>query len=156
MDAEIPEAPDLIIDPPDLWELPPAVQDIAMAYYRAGTRAGFEDGYAQAEEDMAAQQRRAVEVARSAASAARSSDRAQARGDHERAAQARAREDAIMAAPSPSTPGWTPDAGPPPGLERIRNLPGIGEPVDLSKKSEAPPARPRTTLASAALARHLH
>jgi len=156
MDAEIPETPDLIIDPPDLWELPPAVQDIAMAYYRAGTRAGFEDGYTQAEEDMAAQQRRAVEVARSAAAGTRYSDLAQARGDHERAAQARAREDAIMAAPSPSTPGWTPDAGPPPGLARIRNLPGIGEPVDLSKKSEPPPARPRSTLASSTLARHLH
>lgn len=156
MDAEIPETPDLIIDPPDLWELPPAVQDIAMAYYRAGTRAGFEDGYVQAEEDMAAQQRRAVEVARSAATGTRYSNLAQARGDHERAAQARAREDAIMAAPSPSTPGWAPDAGPPPGLERIRNLPGIGQPVDLSKKSEPHPVKPRSTLASSTLARHLH
>lgn len=156
MDAEIPEAPDLIIDPPDLWELPPAVQDIAMAYYRAGTRAGFEDGYAQAEEDMAAQQRRAVEVARSAAATTRYSDLAQARGDHERAAQARAREEAIMASPSPSTPGWTPDAGPPQGLARIRNLPGIGQPVDLSKKSEPHPVRPRSTLASSTLARFVH
>lgn len=156
MDAEIPETPDLIIDPPDLWELPPAVQDIAMAYYRAGTRAGFEDGYVQAEEDLAAQQRRAVEVARSAATGTPYSDLAEARGDHARAAQARAREDAIMAAPSPSTPGWTPDAGPPPGLERIRNLPGIGEPVDLSKKSEPPPAIPRSTLASSTLARFIH
>lgn len=156
MDAEIPATPDLIIDPPDLWELPPAIQDIAMAYYRAGARAGFEDGYAQAEEDMAALQRQAVAAARSAAAGTRYSELAEARGDHERAAQARAREEAIMASPSPSTPGWTPDAGPPHGLARIRNLPGIGEPVDLSKKSEPLPPRPRPSVASTTLARLAH
>lgn len=153
MDAEIPATPDLIIDPPDLWELPPAIQDIAMAYYRAGARAGFEDGYAQAEEDMAALQRQAVAAARSAAAGTPYSELAQARGDHERAAQARAREEAIMASPSPSTPGWTPDAGPPHGLERIRSLPGIGQPVDLTRRDDPQPTSHRPARAATASAR---
>jgi hypothetical protein len=150
MDAEIPE---ILTDPPDLWELSPTVQDIAMAYYRAGTRAGFEDGYAQAEEDLAALQRQAVAAARSAAAGTRYSDLAAKRGDHERAARARAREDAIMAAPSPSTPGWTPDAGPPQGLERIRNLPGIGQPVDLSRRDHPQPTPHRPARATTASVR---
>lgn len=146
MDADDQE---IITDPPDLWELAPSIQDIAMAYYRAGTRAGFKDGYAQAEEDMAALQRQAVVAARTAAANSRFSDLANARGDYDRAARARVQEDAIMDAPSPASPGWAPDDGAAQRLDRIRSLPGIGTPVDLSKPSH-PHARNRSSAISKA------
>ena len=134
-----------VLDPPDLWTLPPSVQDIALAYYRAGQRAGHDDGYQEgyqaSEEHMAALQRQAVASARQAASHASYAELAELRGDHERAAQARARDQAMWATPTPATPTYRFQGDPESQQlkDRLDALPGMTGPVDLRPRATSPP-----------------
>ncbi len=67
----------------------------------------YQRGYSAAVADMAANQRQQVAIAREAASGISWSALCELRGDHERAARARAHEERITAMPSPTeVGGW--------------------------------------------------
>lgn len=106
---------------PELHELPPHIQDIALDYYRQGqenARAdAWREGYAAAEADMAAVQRQAVYQARRAAEEPTFDELLELRGQSEEAARYRdfLAERGIIAARStpvsnPQAPSETSDA----------------------------------------------
>ena len=101
-------------------ELKPTVAYLSFEAYLLGRSSAFEDqrvmhvvtddyqrGYSAALLDMAALQRQQVAIARQAAQAGPYSALCDLRGDHERAARARAHEERIEAMPSPTeVGGW--------------------------------------------------
>lgn len=70
---------------PLLHEMNPWGQEVALEYYGAGVKIGWEDGYRAAEADMAALQRRCVAIARSVASHPPYDEMCELRGEPERA-----------------------------------------------------------------------
>lgn len=70
---------------PLLHEMQPWGQEVALAYYEAGVKVGWGDGYQAAENDMAALQRQAVASARAAANNPNFTELCHRRGDHQRA-----------------------------------------------------------------------
>lgn len=90
---------------PGLDEMTPHGQTIALEWYGLGYRDGHARGYQAAQDDMAALQRRQVQVARQAAQAGPYSALCDLRGDREGAQRARAHEQRIAAMPSPTERG---------------------------------------------------
>lgn len=94
---------------PELHELPPHIQDIALDYYRQGQNnardQAWRKGYRAAEADMAALQRQAVQQARTAAEEPTFDELLELRGQTEDAARYRdfLAERGIIAAPSTRT-----------------------------------------------------